>query len=364
MSQSERVAGDLLASLRRGLGHILEQFGGGGRWLLVGAGVVLMTGSELYLFLHGSEAAAIKVLELSLPVTVGVGLVWYGFSVQDHEFDSWQIAVLGLAVLFGMVLFVLFGVYFRALLRLETLPAGPLSMLLNAMALGALLNLVYAIQYVRIKARADRLESRVGGLTGIIARVSHDLRNPLNVAEGYTEMLRGESSAEYLEPLADALERVESVVDELVVFAHSARRDDDTTLVSLESAAREAWKMVEMDGGTLEVEDDLTFPADPDRLQHLLENLYRNAADHAGPSPAVRVGTISGEPGFYVVDDGPGIPESKREEVFEPGYTTREAGTGLGLNIVAESSRQQGWEFSLTESEEGGARFEFTDLRD
>jgi signal transduction histidine kinase len=63
-------------------------------------------------------------------------------------------------------------------------------------------------------------------------------------------------------------------------------------------------------------------------------------------------------PGFYVADDGPGIPEGDRDSVFEPGYTTSEEGTGFGLAIVAEMVAAHGWEIQVTETDAGGARFE------
>ena len=62
--------------------------------------------------------------------------------------------------------------------------------------------------------------------------------------------------------------------------------------------------------------------------------------------------------GFYVADDGPGIPENKRDEIFEAGYTTGEEGTGLGLAIVRSIVEAHGWEISAAESGGGGARFE------
>jgi len=94
--------------------------------------------------------------------------------------------------------------------------------------------------------------------------------------------------------------------------------------------------MVETDTAELRVDDDLAFKADPARLKRLFENLFRNALDHGGPDVTVTVGALSDKPGFYVFDDGPGIPEGDGDSVFEPGYTTREEGTGFGLAIVAE----------------------------
>jgi signal transduction histidine kinase len=71
----------------------------------------------------------------------------------------------------------------------------------------------------------------------------------------------------------------------------------------------------------------------------------------------VTVGSL--EEGFYVEDDGPGVPEAEREDVFDAGYTTSDTGTGFGLSIVHEIATAHGWEVSVTESDAGGARFEF-----
>jgi signal transduction histidine kinase len=69
------------------------------------------------------------------------------------------------------------------------------------------------------------------------------------------------------------------------------------------------------------------------------------------------VGTTAG--GFFVEDDGPGIAPGDREWVMESGKTTAAGGTGLGLAIVRKLAEVHGWEVTITESEDGGARFEF-----
>jgi signal transduction histidine kinase len=66
--------------------------------------------------------------------------------------------------------------------------------------------------------------------------------------------------------------------------------------------------------------------------------------------------------GFYVEDDGPGIPEKERQEVFEVGVSTSEEGTGFGLSIVREVVAAHGWEITVTEGREGGARFDITGI--
>jgi signal transduction histidine kinase len=119
--------------------------------------------------------------------------------------------------------------------------------------------------------------------------------------------------------------------------------------------------MVDHKNAVLVVDDDLTFAVDPDRLQQLFENLFRNAIEHGGDDVTIRVGAIENN-GFYVEDDGPGIPEEKREDVFDSGFTTNRDGTGFGLAIVKEIVEAHGWTVSVADSDEGGARFEVTDI--
>jgi signal transduction histidine kinase len=88
------------------------------------------------------------------------------------------------------------------------------------------------------------------------------------------------------------------------------------------------------------------------------------AGTAGGQSTTQNAGTLtvtigSVDDGFYVADDGPGIPETDYEKIFEMGYSTG-AGTGFGLNIVADVAEEHGWSVNVHSAESGGARFEFT----
>jgi signal transduction histidine kinase len=190
--------------------------------------------------------------------------------------------------------------------------------------------------------------------------VSHDLRNPLNVARGHLELGRDTGDDHHFAEAEDALERMERIIDDLLTLAREGESEFDAERVGLGDIARTAWAAVDsMDAdATLDVADDRELVADETALLRLLENLFRNAVEHGGTDVAVTVGAT--EDGFYVADDGPGIPEGERSEVFESGYTTSDEGTGFGLAIVQEVADGHGWQLAVTESEAGGARFEFT----
>jgi Signal transduction histidine kinase len=86
----------------------------------------------------------------------------------------------------------------------------------------------------------------------------------------------------------------------------------------------------------------------------------RNAVEHGGESVAVTVGMLDDETGFYLADDGPGIPDGERDQLFESGYSTTDDGTGLGLAIVRQIVEAHNWEIRVCESADGGTRFEIS----
>ena len=190
--------------------------------------------------------------------------------------------------------------------------------------------------------------------------VSHDLRNPLNVAAGRLELARETGDAEHFEATSRALDRMETLIDDLLTLARGTGGDDQEP-IEFASAARDAWSHVDTGEGTLRIEDDGRMLATPSRLAELLENLFRNAIDHGGGDVSVAAGRLS--EGFFVEDDGPGIPPSERDSVFDPGVTTNPDGTGFGLMIVREIADEHGWDVEITEGEDGGARFKFVGVQ-
>ncbi|MGB9964564.1 sensor histidine kinase [Halobacterium sp. CBA1126] len=201
-----------------------------------------------------------------------------------------------------------------------------------------------------------RQNERLGQFASV---VSHDLRNPLNVAAGRVDLAREQRDDEHLEAAARALARMEQIIEGVLMLAREGEDIGELSRVSLTALAEQAWASVAAEGATHVVDADAAFDADADRVVQLLENLYRNSVEHGGTAVTVRVGAL--EDGFYVEDDGPGIPADLRDDIFDVGYTTSD-GTGLGLSIVETIASAHGWEVAVTDAEHGesGARFEFT----
>jgi PAS domain S-box-containing protein len=206
------------------------------------------------------------------------------------------------------------------------------------------------------KERERALERKNEQLDEFASVVGHDLTAPLATASGQIELAAAECDSDHLDRAQVTLERMESIVDDTLSLAREGRAVGDTEVVDLERLAERCWGTVSAVDADLAVEDLPRVEADPDRLRHLFENLFANAVTHADPDVTITVGSLPD--GFYVADDGPGIPPDAREEVFEPGISGDSNGTGFGLAIVRRIAEAHGWEIEVVESESGGARFE------
>ncbi|SFL10466.1 His Kinase A (phospho-acceptor) domain-containing protein [Halogranum rubrum] len=210
--------------------------------------------------------------------------------------------------------------------------------------------------------RAEReqiLQSQNDRLSEFVSVVSHDLRNPLTIATGRLDLAADECDSPHLNSVERALDRMEVLIEHLLTLARQGKRIGRTSPVDVGDVAARAWENVETGDASLGVDETYSTPADEERLSQLLENLFRNAVFHAGGDVSVRVGVLPGNNGFYVEDDGPGIPPDERQSVFDYGYTTG-GGTGLGLTIVRVVAEAHGWEVHVTDSTADGARFEFS----
>ncbi|WP_424004084.1 response regulator [Haloarcula salina] len=208
--------------------------------------------------------------------------------------------------------------------------------------------------------RQRKLERQNERLEEFASVVSHDLRNPLNVAQGAVDLLDvpDEENADLVDKIDRSLDRMGCIIEDVLTLARQGRTVDDPQEAELETLASTAWNWIEAEQSSLAVTSSAELEADRGRVQDLLANLFRNAIEHNDGEVEIEVG-LFGDAGFYVADDGSGVSDDA-DEVFEMGYTSSEDGTGFGLAIVEQVAEAHGWSVDLTDSEDGGARFEVT----
>ncbi|WP_245781362.1 PAS domain S-box protein [Halopelagius inordinatus] len=204
----------------------------------------------------------------------------------------------------------------------------------------------------------SQLEAKNAQLEEFASIVSHDLRNPLSVADGYLELAMEEDDTEHLSKVERAHDRMKGLIDDILTLAREGEIVNEPTRVDLRTLIEGCWENVDTEDARLVVDAEGTVVADESRSAQLLENLVRNAVEHGGRTVTVTVGDLPD--GFYLEDDGSGIPEDVRSKLFQPGFSTKEGGTGIGLRVADQIATAHGWDIAATASSTGGARFEIT----
>ena len=227
----------------------------------------------------------------------------------------------------------------------------------------------------------ERSNQRLDEFAGVI---SHDLQNPIGLARTHARLANASGNDEDIRMIETVLDRMDRMIDRFLTMARAGTTITETKPVALRSVALDSWEAMATQSSTLECElpSDWTVDGDSHRLHHVFENLFRNAIEHndrpvtvrvgplnSGSDPGDDTGEVHGEfpadrridrhpTGFYVEDDGDGIPASVRPYVFERGHTTSEDGTGFGLAIVRDVVEAHGWRVEVMVGQTGGARFE------
>ena len=239
--------------------------------------------------------------------------------------------------------------------------ATPLYLTLMSGTVGVAAGTVAGMYEIRQRAAVREAKRQSERLETFASIVSHDLRNPLMVARGRLEETFRTGDPEHLGAVDQSLQRMDELIDDSLSIARNGAQVDDPEPVQLADLVSEAWSVVETDDARYELESSKTIHVDAQRTKRLFENLFRNAVEHSSADVTVRLGSLRN--GFYVEDDGPGIPPEKRDAVLEQGVSSNPDGSGLGLAIVRAVADAHGWEVIVTESADGGARFEFTGVR-
>ena len=225
---------------------------------------------------------------------------------------------------------------------------------------------IVTVRDVTTKKRNERqLDRQRRRLDQLASTVSHDLETPLDMGQRWISLLRDSLSddesvdeaflATGLDELEHANRRIDAIVDDLVLLTETEQQDVETEPLDVADLAHVAWHAVTGDL-SLVVESSTTVQGNRTKLLRLFENLFQNVVEHADGVDTVWVGAF--DEGFFVEDDGCGIPASDRDTVLEDGYSSKTGGTGLGLAVVQAIAEVHGWSVRVTDRSGGGARIE------
>ena len=217
----------------------------------------------------------------------------------------------------------------------------------------------------------DSMRERNRELMALSAELAHELKNPLASIQGLSTLIDRRLVAEskekeHMAVLITEVKRMGAILDEFLNFSRpvlglAAREVDPQRLLAEvmqlhEGLARQRGVSLSLGGAAAE---SGRIICDPRKVKQVLVNLVQNALD-ASPTGGVVVARIDraddGDVSFVLDDDGEGIAEEVRTRLFQPGATTKEDGSGLGLTIARAIAEQHGGRLTLDDRDEGGCR--------
>jgi two-component system, NtrC family, sensor histidine kinase PilS len=224
--------------------------------------------------------------------------------------------------------------------------------------------LIYLQDLGRIQEQAQQI--KLAALGRLTANIAHEIRNPLAAISNAGELLadeqRAHTRARLVRIIGDNSDRLNRLVGEVLELGRRDRAQPETL-----NLATQIGQFVEEyalhDPGALArirmvVSQNASVCFDRTHLHRVLENLVSNALRYASPNPgSVKIEVVMATPDrveLHVVDDGPGIADADRGKLFEPFFTTRGSGTGLGLYISRELCDANGARLDLVDDRNGG----------
>lgn len=249
--------------------------------------------------------------------------------------------------------------------------------LLVAAVLASVLIVVIGLAYVRMVGHLNRIEENLrhtdllASVGQVAAGVAHEIRNPLAVLRGASQRLQKHENlnqaqrAELLAMIDEEVGRMGTVVQTFLDLSRRPKGED--VLFELKPVLDRSLEIlrVELDRSKVTVEYDWEAPqmsmeGDPHAMHHVFLNLALNARDvmPSGGLLRVKVKARKGEARILFEDTGPGVPKGLRTKIFEPFYTTRATGTGLGLAFVDRIVTEHGGSVTVGSAPAGGALFE------
>jgi signal transduction histidine kinase len=214
-----------------------------------------------------------------------------------------------------------------------------------------------------------RQKRRLAELGLAVSKINHELRNMLTTAQLLTDRLDGiaDEGVQRVAPrLIATLGRAIAFCEATLAYGRATERLPQRRMIALAPLVEELADLTGLATGAAiafeaQVPEDLLVDADPDQLSRILVNLVRNAVQALS-----QVGSTEGEPtitvsaershgmvAMHVKDNGPGVPERVKANLFSAFQTATQGGTGLGLAITAELLRLHGGTIELTEQDAG-----------
>jgi signal transduction histidine kinase len=222
--------------------------------------------------------------------------------------------------------------------------------------------------------RASEMNLHLKEMNLAAAGLAHETRNPLNIIRGLAQIIskQQDASGEIRSKTRDIIDETDRVTAQLNEFINYSRPREvrrgptDLSAVVGEVARTLNYDIEEKSIQLQIVMEPLTIEADEQLLRQALFNLVLNAVQHVPAKGEIRIRASkrNNEEAFIdISDNGPGVPQANRAEIFKPYFTTHPEGTGLGLSVVQQIVQAHGWDIECLPNEPQGALFRISHVK-
>lgn len=342
------------------------------RVLLAGAAVVGVSG--LHYYTATSHILIHQLLQRAYYIPVALFAIWYGWRgglaaatfcgvvYIPHIWMAWH-----MHPEFSVSQYIEIGMFFLVGLMIGVLSDDERAQRIKAEQTAKQLSEVYkqlqdSFEQLR---RADRLSS----LGELAAGLAHEIRNPLGAIDGAVQILRREqlppsTRDEFGELAAGEVQRLKNLVTNILDFGRPTppRVVDSGPNVLIDSVMKLISETAKLSGIEVKTEmraENAQFPVDVDQMKQVLLNLGLNGIQAMQPGGILIYRATASQAfiEFEIIDEGKGIAEGDLERIFNPFYTSRAEGTGMGLSIAYRIVNQHNGHISVRRNEDRGMTF-------
>jgi len=222
--------------------------------------------------------------------------------------------------------------------------------------------------------RASEMNLHLKEMNLAAAGLAHETRNPLNIIRGLAQMISKQQDASpeirgKTRDIIDETDRVTAQLNEFINYSRPRevrRAPTDLSAVVGEVARTLNYDIEEKNIQLQIVMEPFHIEADEQLLRQALFNLVLNAVQAVPPKGEIRIRASkrNNEEAFIEIsDNGPGVPQANRAEIFKPYFTTHLEGTGLGLSVVQQIVQAHGWDIACLPNEPAGALFRIAHIK-
>lgn len=331
-------------------------------WPLVGPGIVFLALAAFYTAREPSGLVP-GLFRVAIPVVLGLILIGIGLVPRYQWVTPDRPKRIGVWTVVGGLAGLMINFWFFALISLDGAFVGDSSvMTLNGVAIGAASGTIIGYFHTGVLERSEIIRHQKEQLDEFAEIVSHEVRNPLTVAQGNMRLFRATSDERHFDAALSNLEQVDRMIARMRYLVWAQRDELEVEPVNLKTVAGRAVRNVDGHGVSFEIPADRSVYANPHLLRSLFETLLGKPTGTEPQESNIRVGWLEDGWGFFVEGSGLDIHDEYIGVSDHQQPPLPPNAGGLDTAMIEQVAKAHGWELSVRRGSSGSTRIEISGL--